>query len=382
MSSKCDVLLVHPGASWSTADVFNGLKFGMQYHGAKVGTYQLDVRISRSARWLRWNWTRSGKDGAPPNPRDAQYHAASGVIERACRLDPEWVFIVSGMYFDLDLIKFLKRCGFKVAILLTESPYDDDAQVEVVKHLDIAFTNERSSVERLRAGNPNVHYLPHAWHPAIHVPQLIGNETDVAAHDVLFIGTGFTERIAFLKAVDWQGLDLALYGYWTKLGSRATLRTAVRGGVVPNASAAQLYQRARINLNLHRTSKGVTANAETHIDHAESLNPRVFELAACGAFFVTDSRAELIDIFGAGVIPTFETPEELSEQLARFKDDEKARRLIAGAAHECIKPHAWTARAETVLATLNGSIEPCRFTTDAKASSTSAHPGPALPSSS
>lgn len=340
------ILIVHPGASWSTHDVCMGLDYGLRYLGARTNIYKLDVRIARSGRWLRWNWKMGGKVGDPPNPLDVQYHAAVGVLERAFRLAPDWVFVVSGMYFHVDLLRYLKRAGFRVAMLFTESPYDDDAQVEVARLVDVAWTNERTSVERLRTHNPNVYYLPHAYHPLVHGYVKPTDETP--SHDALFIGTGFSERIAFLNQVDWGGLEPALYGYWTKLGSRAMLRKAVRGGVVENDAASQLYQRARINLNLHRTSKGVSADDTQTITVAESLNPRVFELAACGAFFLTDPRAELADVFG-DLVPTFTSPAELSAQLARWRDDPEGRRRISEACREAVQPHSWLARAETVL---------------------------------
>ena len=254
------VLMAHPGASWSTADVYNGLRFGLSAEGVQTSAYQLDVRISRSAKWLHWNWRLSGKpggDAGKPNARDIGYHAGVGLIERALRIEPDWILIVSGMYLDLDVVKYLRRAGFKIACLLTESPYDDLRRAEYIRNVDVAWTNERTSVDRLRAAAPRtrVRYLGHAWHPLVHVAQPAAPTTE--AWDVLFVGTGFPERVDLLREVTWPTPDrTALYGFWESLGSRSKLRPFLRGKVLSNEDAAELYRAAAVNLNLMRRRLG------------------------------------------------------------------------------------------------------------------------------
>src|SRR4030095_14464235 len=65
-------------------------------------------------------------------------------------------------------------------------------------------------------------------------------------------------------------------------------------------TAAGLYRRARIGLNLHRSSKRYGRGAE-RVAHAESANPRTYELAACGLFQVSDVRLEIYELFGDAV---------------------------------------------------------------------------------
>jgi spore maturation protein CgeB len=344
------ILLVHPGASWSTADVHNGLRFGLSAVGVQTANYQLDVRISRSAQWLYWNWRKSGKPAeAKPNPRDAQYHAGIGVLERALRIDPDWVLIVSGMYLDIEIVQFLKRCGLKVAVLLTESPYDDLAQAEYIRHADVAWTNERTSVARLSAASPRtqVRYLGHAWHPLVHQP--LPPREDVPKHDVLFIGTGFPERNQLLADVRWPTDNVALYGHWDSLGSRNKLRRYLRGGVLDNEQAAWYYRAAEVNLNLMRRRQGWGSKDTADEVVAESVNPRCMELAALGRFYVSDSRPELTDLFG-DLVPTFETADELSELLARWlAPSMEARRVGVGRElHALVRGHSWADRARQV----------------------------------
>jgi spore maturation protein CgeB len=346
------ILTVHPGASWSTADVYNGIRFGLEAHGVQTFGYNLDVRIARSAQWLHWNWKRSGKQGDRPTPRDCQYHAASGLLERSFRMEPDWILVVSGMYLEVDIVKYLKKAGFKLALVLTESPYDDAAQAEYVKLFDVAWTNERTSVGKLQQFNPNTSYLAHAWHPAVHdlgTRASMSPPSVVPAHDVLFIGTGFPERIQLLKDAAIEDV-LALYGHWPRVGSRSKLRPCIKGKVVENKDAALMYRAAKINLSMHRTSKGYVVDGQPMIEEAESLGPRVYELAATGSFFISDNtRAELQDVF-QGIVPTFESAEDLRGEVRMWLgESERRRRDLTLDMKDAVKDHHWVNRARQIL---------------------------------
>ena len=132
-------------------------------------------------------------------------------------------------------------------------------------------------------------------------------ESDTAAHDVVFVGTGFRERVELLAAVDWSGIDLGLYGSWDRRQMPHRLRPYVRANVIPNAHAAWLYRQSKIGLNLYRRPPEGT--------RAESMNPRAYELAACGVFQISDRRAEGVETLSYSV-PTFRTPEELGRNGA------------------------------------------------------------------
>ena len=110
---------------------------------------------------------------------------------------------------------------------------------------------------------------------------------------MVFVGTGWRERIDLLSAVNWDGIDLGLYGEWGLLGSTARLRHFVRDkGAIANTRTAALYRRASIGLNLYRTST-LYGQKTPRIHGAESMNPRAYELAATQTFTLSDARAEL-----------------------------------------------------------------------------------------
>lgn len=329
--------------------MYDGLAPALARRGVDLVPFALSLRLERAASWLRWCWQESGDPGPAPNDADVAYQAGVGAIERALRLGVDWVLVFSGMYFHPDVIVLLRRAGLKIALLLTESPYESDSERNLLKWADVAWTNERGCVESYRRINPNVYYLPHAFDPARHRPDDGDAHPpgDVAAHDVVFVGTPFPERVAMLEAIDWHGIDLGLYGWWDEvLDERSPLRAHVAGGVVPNATAAALYRQAKIGLNLFRTSRDFESGI--HITTGESLNPRMLELAACGVFQISDWRPEVEEVFELSV-PTFRTPEQLQRLLWRYLDRPDRRAAMALAAQAYVEGRTFDVRAEQVL---------------------------------
>jgi hypothetical protein len=347
------LLCVHPGASFSTHDVYVGLTEGLRERGHQIYEYALDARIARSGQWLMFNWRKGKKVLPQPNPSDILYHAGCELVTRALRIHKEdepldSVIAVSGMYLHPDVMVLLKRAGLPVDLLLTESPYDDAPQAKLLPWVRTAWTNERMSAQAL-----GIRYLPHAFRDTVHVP-LADAPPDVAAHDVVFVGTGFKERLEMLEAVDWSGIDLGLYGdAWDLLGPRHHLRRYIKGGSVDNTVTAALYRKAKIGLNLYRTSMGFGRNVPRVAD-AESLNPRAYELAASGCFTISDERAEVVETFGDAV-PTFRTAEELEGQVRRWLADDHGREAVARRLPGLVKGQTWAARAAQVEADLRGA---------------------------
>lgn len=352
-----NLLVVHPGASTSTADVYNGIVGALYQLGHGVAPFPLDVRLDRADSWLMFSWKRARRadpDVVRPTWPDALYTASKDIVIQALRLRVQgWldgVLIISGMYVHPDILLYLRAAGVPTAMLLTESPYDQESEAKIVQLVDVAWTNERSSVPYLRerSGNSRVHYLQHAYDPQRHRPDPSWLDETVPAHDVVFVGTAFRERIEFLEQVDWSGIDLGLYGSWDGLPSRHRLRQHVRGKHVDNELASSLYRRARIGLNLYRTSKGFGSNAP-RIAHAESLNPRAYELAACGVFQMSDfARAELLEFFGGAAVATSD-PIEFGTTVRHFLAHSEDRTAFAENARRAVQGHTFTERVRQMV---------------------------------
>lgn len=351
------ILLVHPGASWSTADCYDGLLYGLRTHGVQVIPYRLDTRIEASHKALHALWRMKRKADpalSRPHTGDIMYHAGVGALEMALRESVHAVVIVSAMLLHPDVPIMMKRAGLKVTVLFTESPYDQEQEWKIAALVDGCWTMERSALAGFRAVNPQSGYLRHAWHPERHLATIPPSE-DVPAHDVVFVGSGFAERIAWFNSIDWTGIDLGLYGTWKDergktLGLNKQVRACVRGSNVPNQYASDLYRRARIGLNLYRQSKG-WGKAAARISHAESLSPRAYELAACGVFHLSDARAEVTEVFGS-LVPTFTSATEAAALIRLWLTDPVGRAERAALLPACVAEHSWTHRAASVIGDL------------------------------
>jgi len=342
------LLVVHPGASWSTADVEDGLRYGLEQHGVEVIRYRLDVRIERAASWLKAAWRRAVKHDPAllaPTVGDVCYLASTDVLAVALRHQVDVVIVLSAMFFHPDVIILMKRAGLTVAALFTESPYDGAQEATLAPLVDHCWTNDRVSVGPLAAAGPSCRYLPHGWHPLRHRPGPQPGDDLQPAHDVVFVGSAFPERVTWLEAVDWTGIDLGLYGHWDGLARRSPLRRFVKAGTVANATAAALYRRAAIGLNLYRQAPG-----------AESLNPRAYELAACGSFHLSDARAEVCEVFG-DLVPILDDPAEAARALRYWLAHPIERAAVAADLPACVASASWTSRAASVL-------EDCRALTN------------------
>ena len=353
------ILVVGPGASWSTADVEAGLCDGLAHHGVDLVRYSLDGRISGAQRWLMQAWRIKKKtqpDIIRPSFADVLYQASMGALERALRFQVDAVLIVSGMYFHPDVIVLMRRAGLRVTVLFTESPYDEEHELKLAQMAHAVWTNERTSVPVFASVCPHASYLPHGWHPERHAPGPQPGDELQAAHDVVFVGSSFRERIEWFSAIDWTGIDLGLYGQWDALGSKSSLRQFVRGKAIGNRQTAALYRRAKIGLNLYRQSKGFGPGAPRIVPaSAQSLSPRAYELAACGVFHLSESRAEVREVFGTAV-PTFHTPSEAATLIRSWLADDAGRAAVAATLPAMVAESSWRHRAAQVIAELQAMV--------------------------
>ena len=337
-------LLCHPGASWATQDVHTGLLAGLRAGGHDVWEYALSGHLRASRVTLEWLWRQQVRQAGPlkdvrPTPADVQYHAATAILERALRHDVDWVLVVCAAYVHPDILLLCRRAGLLLAVVFTESPYDDPEQAKVAPLFHVCFTNERTSVARLRAANPQTHYLPMGYDPAVHGP---GKHGEAPTHDVVFVGTAFASRVALLSGVDWTGIDLGLYGHWGHLDAGHPLAPYVHDGVVDNARTGALYRAAKVGLNLYRDPGAAPA---------ESLNPRAYELAADGVFTLSHHRAEVAEKF-LSAVPTFAGPDDLEDTIRLYLRQGAFRREMAADLPRRVTEDTYHHRAATLVAHL------------------------------
>lgn len=333
---------MHPGASFSTHDVHIGVVEGLRQHGIEVAEFRLDGRIERYHQFLHFLWRRQRKADKSrvwpkPTAADVLYQASSGLVERALQKRCTDVLIISAMFLQPDRLELCRRAGLRVWMLCTESPYELGEEKRIAALCHGVWTNERTSVKEL-AEVTQAAYLPHAYRPGVH--DRSASQGVEPAYDVLFCGSYFDERLRWLEAVDWTGIDLALFGTTELIPPSSPVAKFVRGGMVENDQVVDLMQRSRISINLFREPPaGVVA---------ESLNPRCYEAPMSGTLLVSDARVELAEVFGDAV-PVVTSPQQTSELLRNLLSNTAKRTALAASARAAVVSATWSKRAEQML---------------------------------
>jgi spore maturation protein CgeB len=232
-----------------------------------------------------------------------------------------------------------------MALVLTESPYLDAEQIEIIKQgrVRAVFTNDKSSVEVLRNESGKiVHYLPHSYDRRRH------HHKDAVLSrfesDIFFHGTWWPERQRLIEPLGrwarWHGYKAHIVGVDAKK----------KRGMISNADMIRYYSGTKIALNHHRTVIGIDGNGqERHVSAAYSLGPRAFEIAACGTFqLCDDTRPELHEVFG-DTVATYHDGDDLRGLISYYLTHEDERQDMARAALERVTPCSFESRSRDIL---------------------------------
>lgn len=351
------ILLAHPGASFSTHDVYTGMLAGLEAHGCRVISYRLDEALgfyqnlfeAAEQGGLQWG-TANGE-----RPNVAGFAGLKGIAE-LINVAPDYLVSVSGYNLHPSVVMMARKMGITTAVYCTESPYFGVFEAQIAAHYDAICTMERRALPLFEQVAPGrTHYLPHAYNPAVHYPGAA--EPDYAA-DVFFVGSAFDERRRLFRAVDWSGVNFVTRGFlW---GENADPNVIQLDELLDNADAARYYRSSAISLNHHRTTTVYGTGEYISGLDAESLGPRAYEISACGGFqLMDDSREERHAVF-QGTVPTYKSHSALDlERQVRYyltRPDERAR--LAQAQREAVAPHSWHARAAQLLDILTATPRP------------------------
>lgn len=333
-----------PGPQFSVHDVYEGWCEGLALAGQRVARFNLDDRLAFYSSALI-----EQSDGTIRKAMDydgAARIASDGLRSLLWQTRPDVLLVVSAFFVNPAILDEARAHGIRVVLLFTESPYEDDRQAELAQHADLVLLNDPANIERFSAITSAL-YLPHAYRPAVHHPAMPPRyDADLPpVWDFAFIGTGYPSRVEFFEALRaggaLDGLSVALGGHWQGLADDSPLRAYVGHPLtecVDNADTAQVYRSTRVGINLYRRE----AN-RPELSAGLAMGPREVEMAACGLFFLRESREESDRVLP--MLPTFTDPGEAGELLSYYlrKDDERrecARRAAQAVAHLTFQNHA------------------------------------------
>ncbi|MGG4143568.1 glycosyltransferase [Paenibacillus algorifonticola] len=284
--------------------------------------------------------------------------SAEQLAEQAAAISPDIVLVMNGLHTfpanHLQQIGEVKQRGFRTAVWFVDDPYMTEKTVAAAPHYDIVLTHELGTLELYRSiGCTNVHYLPLAVHAGLYRPQ---RSNSAFASDVCFIGQGFWNRIGLIDAISERLLAkrrkiFLSGGLWERLAVYKRLQPFIHTDWLSAKQTIPYYNNAKIVINIHRTTEAGSDNFNALQSPGRSINPRTYEIAACGAFQLTDIREDLPYYYTAGQeIETFQDAEELAAKIDFYLENEEARsRIAVNGLRRTLRDHTFRSRAVQLL---------------------------------
>lgn len=279
------------------------------------------------------------------------------IIAMASEWRPDLVIALAQAPINASVCARLRGAGIKVAFWFVENfrvlPY----WKQVAKDYDVVFAMQGEPfLTMLReAGAPKAVYLPTACDPDRHAPvALTDDERKRFGADVSFAGAPYLNRQRMLLGL--IDLNPKIWGEgWA--GTEVERLAAEKGARFNLDEMIRIFAATKINLNIH------SANHVEGLDpDPDYVNPRTFELAACGAFQLVDARHQLPSMFRDGELVTFRTTAELRSLIAHYlaRPDERAAIAARGRAR-VIAEHTFVHRVRRIFTeTLPQNLQPGR----------------------
>jgi spore maturation protein CgeB len=261
---------------------------------------------------------------------------------------PDLVLAIAQAPLTLAVLQHLRKKKFLTAMWFVENYRHLTYWQQLAAGYDYWFVIQQAECHDAfkRAGARQVSYLPMAADPTVHRPlTLTGAEQVEYGADVSFVGAGYANRRALLP--QWLSKDWT-FKVWGNEWDGAVPLTSVlqRGGArIETDTCMKVFNASTINLNLHSCA------GDSLDPQPDFVNPRTFELAACGAFQLTDERTLLPALFTEDEVVRFQRVEDVPSLIRTWLKDPVGRRTIAEAARQRIlRHHTYEHRMKELLA--------------------------------
>jgi len=271
---------------------------------------------------------------------------SNAVLAKVETFEPDLVLAMAQAPLSIQALKRLRRDGVPTAMWFVEDFRLFTYWQAYAPFYDFfAVIQKGEFPEALHTiGVENHLYLPLAAQPDVHKRlELSSSEQRKFGSDVSFMGAGYpNRRMAFrdltrfdfkLWGTDWDG-DAILAPYVQLAGARISPDDCVR-----------IYNAAKININLHSSTQ-----ARELVTGGDFVNPRTFEVAACGGFQLVDRRSLMAELFAEDELAVFDSMEELLPRIEHYLAHPEEREAVAmrGRAR-VLKDHTYAQRMQTLL---------------------------------
>jgi spore maturation protein CgeB len=260
---------------------------------------------------------------------------------------PDLVFCLAQAPVAPALVQALKAEGVLVAYWFVEDFRVFPYWRELAPAVDVFFTLQKEPLltELHKAGAKHAAFLPLAADPGIYRPlSLTAEEQRRYGAALAFVGAGYRNRQEFFQG--FLDLDFKIWGSDWNLKSPLGHLIQDQGARVGEDEAAKIFNASLINLNLHSSPFHQGINPD-----GDYLNPRVFDLAATGAFQLVDRRSQLPEFFQPEEeLATFAGLTEARDKIGYFlAHEEEWQRIAQQGQARCLKDHTYVRRLQEAL---------------------------------
>jgi spore maturation protein CgeB len=281
-----------------------------------------------------------------------------GVITHLAEDPPDLVLALAQAPLNLAVLEHLRKKKFLTAMWFVENYRHLTYWQQLAGGYDYWFVIQQAGCfdALKRAGARQVQYLAMAADPALHRPRtLTAAEQDEYGADVSFVGAGYANRRKLLP--EWLSKDWSFKLWGNEWDGADDVQPVLqRGGArIDTETCIKVFNATAVNLNLHSCS-GDGLDPE-----ADFINPRTFELAACGAFQLVDDRSLFPDLFAPDEMIRFTAAAQVPSLIRTWLADAPGRRAIAAAARRrVLAHHTYEHRMKDLLAAI-GMHQPDRI---------------------
>lgn len=268
------------------------------------------------------------------------------IIAQAERFQPDLLLSMAQAPVGIPVLKRLKNDNVATAMWFVEDYRLFTYWRAFAPHYDVFAVIQREPFlqELAASGVPNALYLPMAAQPSVHKAlELSPAEQKRFGSDLSFMGAGYpNRRQAFRKLTDY---DFKIWGTeWEGEPALAPF-LQLQGQRISSEDTVRIFNASKINLNLHSSTR-----REQAVTHGDFVNPRTFEIAACGAFQLVDRRALMGELFAEDELAVFDSMEELLLKTEHYLKNPEERLAVARRGQaRVLKDHTYAARMRTLL---------------------------------
>ena len=271
---------------------------------------------------------------------------SQAVLAKVETFEPDLVLALAQAPLTIQALKRLRRDKVATAMWFVEDYKLFTYWQAFAPHYDLfAVIQKEPFLDELAAmGQPNALYLPLAADPEFHRPlDLTPAQRKEFGATVSFMGAGYpNRRKAFHKLLrsgfkiwgtEWEG-DPVLWPHVQRQGAR-----------ISSEDCVAIFNATDVNLNLHSSIQ-----AERTVTCGDFINPRTFEVAACGAFQLVDRRTLMAGAFAEDELATFTSLAELAEKIDYFLEHPEERQAFAQRGRaKVLAEHTYDRRMDALL---------------------------------